>query len=319
MQFAAATLATAILPNTACGDGYPARPVRLIVPVAAAGPSDVIARLIGQKLSDRWAQSFYVDNLPTGASNVGTALAAKAPADGHTIAIISSSFVINTSLYAKLAYDPLRDFAPIMLVATSPHVLTVNPSIPVQNVQELIALVKANPGKYSYASAGVGQSAHLAAEMFKLAYGLDLLHVPFNGGAPAVTATIAGHTPIAFNALPTAATFIKEGKLRALAVTSSTRAPEFPDVPTFAEAGVPNQVSDFIIGMVAPAGTPRDIVDQLHRETVRVLALPDIKNRLAQIGFTAAPNSPDEFHSFITSEIARWAKVIREADIKRVE
>ena len=320
LQLAGAGVVAGALPGAARAmSHYPSHSVRVIVPVAAGGPSDVIARMIGQKLSDRLGQTFYIENIPAGASNVGTAIAAKAPADGYTIAMISSSFVINPSLYAKLSFDPVRDFAPIMLVATSPHVLSVNPSLPVRDVKELIALVKADPGKYSYASAGVGQSAHLAAELFKLEYGLDLLHVPFNGGAPAIMSTIGGHTPIAFNALPTSATAIKEGKLRALAVTSRERAPEFPEVPTFAEAGVPNQVSDFINGIVAPAGTSREIVDLLHREIVSALAARDVKDRLAQIGFVPAPNSPDEFQAQVKAEIARWAKVIHDAKIGRVE
>ena len=320
LQLAGAGVVAGALPGAARAmSPYPSHSVRVIVPVAAGGPSDVIARMIGQKLSDRLGQTFYIENIPAGASNVGTAIAAKAPADGYTIAMISSSFVINPSLYAKLSFDPVRDFAPIMLVATSPHVLSVNPSLPVRDVKDLIALVKANPGKYSYASAGVGQSAHLAAELFKLEYGLDLLHVPFNGGAPAIMSTIGGHTPIAFNALPTSATAIKEGKLRALAVTSRERAPEFPEVPTFAEAGVPNQVSDFINGIVAPAGTSREIVDLLHREIVSALAARDVKDRLAQIGFVPAPNSPDEFQAQVKAEIARWAKVIHDAKIGRVE
>jgi tripartite-type tricarboxylate transporter receptor subunit TctC len=319
LHLAGASIAAGALPRVARAERYPSRPVRVIVPVAAGGPSDVIARVIGQKLSDRLGHHFYVENMPSGASNVGTGVAAKAPADGHTIAVISSAFVINTSLYTKIPYDPIKDFVPIMLVATSPHVLTVNPSLPAHTVKEFIALVKANPGKYSYASAGAGQSAHLAAELFKLEYGLDLLHVPFNGGAPAIMSTIAGHTPIAFNALPSAATVIKDGKLRALAVTSSTRAPEFPDVPTFTEVGVANQVSNFINGIVAPAGTSREIVDLLHRETVQALAAQDVKDRLAQIGFIPAPNSPDEFQTQVKAEIARWAKVIHDAKIGRVE
>jgi len=319
LQLAGAGIVAGALPRAARAAPYPSRPVRVIVPVAAGGPSDVIARLIGQKLSDQLGQNFYVENIPAGASNVGTGIAAKAAPDGYTIAVISSSFVVNISLYAKLPYDPLRDFVPVMLVATSPHVLTVTPSLPARDVKELIALVKANPGKYSYASAGVGQSAHLAAELFKLEYGLDLLHVPFNGGAPAVTSTIAGHTPIAFNALPTAAVVIKDGKLRALAMTSRERAPAFPDVPTFAEAGVPNQVSDFINGIVAPAGTSHEIIDLLHRETARALAAQDVKDRLAQIGFMPAPNSPGEFRAQVKAEIARWAKVIHDANIRHVE
>ncbi len=208
--------------------------------------------------------------------------------DGYTLLIVTPSFVINPSVYAKLAYDPIKDFTPVMLAVTSPHVLIVNPSFPAKTVKELVALAEANPGKYSYASAGTGQSAQLAAELFKLAFGLDIVHVPFNGGAPAMNSTVGGHTPIAFNALPSAAALIKEGKLRALAVTSAERAPEFPDVPTLAEAGAPGQVSLFFQG-------------------------------LAAIGFAVTVSSPEEFQAQIKSETARWAKVIREADIKKIE
>jgi tripartite-type tricarboxylate transporter receptor subunit TctC len=282
--------------------------VRIIVPFTAGGPATVLAHVLAQPLTEIWGQSFYVENLPTGASNVGTATAAKAPADGYTLLIVTPSFVINPSLYAKLAYDPVRDFTAVALAVTSPHVLVVNPSFPAHNVKELVALVKANPGKYSYASAGTGQSAQLAAELFKLAFGLDLLHVPFNGGAPAMNSTVGGHTPIAFNALPSAAALIKEGKLRALAVTSGQRAPEFPDVPTLAEVGV-----------VSPAGTPKEIVDQLYREIARILARPEVKERLAAIGFGVSISSPEQFQAQIKSEMERWAKVIRDANIKRIE
>jgi tripartite-type tricarboxylate transporter receptor subunit TctC len=232
---------------------------------------------------------------------------------------VTPSFVINPSLYAKLAYDPIKDFTAVALAVTSPHVLVVNPSLPAHSVKELVALVKANPGKYSYASAGTGQSAQLACELFKLAFGLDLLHVPFNGGAPAMNSTIGGHTPIAFNALPSAAALIKEGKLRALAVTSGQRAPEFPDVPTLAEAGVPGQESLFFQGVVAPAGTPKEIVDQLYREIAKILVRPEVKERLAAIGFGVSISPPEEFQAQIKSEMARWAKVIHDANIKRIE
>jgi tripartite-type tricarboxylate transporter receptor subunit TctC len=289
------------------------------VPFAAGGPATVLAHVIAQPLSETFGQSFYVENLPTGASNVGTTTAAKAPADGYTLLVVTPSFVINPNLYARLAYDPIRDFTPVILAVTSPHVLIVNPSFPANSVKELVALAKANPGKYSYASAGTGQSAQLAAELFKLAFGLDIVHVPFNGGAPAMNATIGGHTPIAFNALPSAAALIKEGKLRALAVTSGSRAPEFPDVPTLAEAGAAGQESLFFQGIVAPAGTSKEIVDQLYREIDKILARPEVRARLAAIGFAVTVSSPEQFQAQIKSDVARWAKVIRDANIKTIE
>jgi tripartite-type tricarboxylate transporter receptor subunit TctC len=316
---AAAAAGTPVASNLAWALSYPTRPVRIIVPAAAGGPSDVIGRIMAHKLGETWGQPFHVENLPAGAANVGTAVAAKAAPDGHTLIVISSSFVINPSLNAKLAYDPIKDFAPVTLVAVAPNVVTVNPALPVRSIRELIALLKANPGKYSYASAGAGQSGHLAGELFKLRFGLDLVHVPFNGGAGAMTATIGGHTQVAFNALPTAAQIIKDGKLRALAVTSAARAPEFPDVPTLAEAGVPDQESVYLQGIVAPAGTPKEIVSQLNREIVRTLAMPDVAERLAAIGFYPVGNSPEEFAIQIRNEIAKWGKVIHDANIGRVE
>ncbi|HKF11289.1 MAG TPA: tripartite tricarboxylate transporter substrate binding protein [Xanthobacteraceae bacterium] len=320
-RFLSLACAAAALPvaTIAAAQNYPTRPVRIIVPFAAGGPATVLAHVIAQPLTETFGQSFYVENLPTGASNVGTATAAKAPPDGYTLLIVTPSFVINPSLYPRLTYDPIRDFKPVMLAVTSPHVLIVNPAFPANSLQELIALAKANPGKYSYASAGTGQSAQLAAELFKLAFGLDIVHVPFNGGAPAMNSTIGGHTPMAFNALPSAAALIKEGKLRALAVTSGARAPEFPDVPTLAEAGAPGQESLFFQGIVAPAGTPKEIVDQLYREIDKILARPEVKERLAAIGFAVTASSPEEFQAQIKSETARWAKVIRDANIKTIE
>jgi tripartite-type tricarboxylate transporter receptor subunit TctC len=305
--------------STAWPQTYPSRPVRMIVPFAPGGSVDIIGRIVAQKLADSLGGQFYVENIPTGATNVANAMTAKSPPDGHTILFVTSSFVINPSYYRKINYDAIKEFAPIALMGFSPHVLTVNLSIPVTNVKELIALVKRNPAKYSYASAGTGQSAQLAAELFKLAYGLDIVHVPFNGGAPAMAATIGGHTQIAFNALPSAASFIKDGKVRPLAMTSGKRDPEFPDVPTFAEAGVPNQESAFFVGAVAPAGTPPDIVNLLNRELVRIIALPDVKEKLNFIGYTPETDTPQEFAAMMKSEIERWAKVIRESKIQQVE
>jgi tripartite-type tricarboxylate transporter receptor subunit TctC len=298
---------------------YPSRPVRVIVPFSPGGAVDIIGRIVAQKLSDSLGAQFYVENIPTGATNVANGITAKSPPDGHTLLFVTSSFVINPSYYRKINYDAVKDFVPIALTAVSPHVLSVNSSMPVTSVKDLIALVKRNPGKYSYASAGTGQSAQLAAELFKLAYGLDIVHVPFNGGAPAMAATIGGHTEIAFNALPSAASFIKDGKVRALAMTSAKRDPEFPEVPTFAEAGVPNQESAFFVGVVAPAGTPREIVDRLNRELVRIIALPDVKEKLTFIGYTAETDTPDQFAAMMKAEIDQWAKVIRESKIQQVE
>jgi tripartite-type tricarboxylate transporter receptor subunit TctC len=305
--------------STAWSQTYPSRPVRVIVPFTPGGSVDIIGRIVAQKLSDSLGAQFYVENIPTGATNVANALTAKSPPDGHTLLFVTSSFVINPSYYRKIAYDAIKDFTPIALTAVSPHVLTVNRSMPVTSVKELVALVKKNPGKYSYASAGTGQSAQLAAELFKLAYGLDIVHVPFNGGAPAMAATVGGHTQIAFNALPSAASLIADGQVRALAMTSRTRIAEFPDVPTFAEQGIPDQESAFFVGVVAPAGTPRDIVDRLNRELVRIIALPDVREKLTIVGYTGETSTPDDFSAMMKAEIARWAKVIRESKIQQVE
>ncbi len=305
--------------GAACSQAYPSRPVRIIVPFTPGGAVDIIGRIIAQKLSDSLGAQFYVENIPTGASNVANVVTAKSQPDGHTLLFVTSSFVINPSYYRKVGYDAIRDFAPIALAAVSPHVLSVNPSMPVTTVKQLITLVKENPGKYSYASAGTGQSAQLAAELFKLAYGLDIVHVPFNGGVPAMTATIAGHTQIAFNALPSAASFIKDGKVRPLGMSGAARDPAFPDVPTFAEQGVPGQQSAFFVGIVAPAATPRDIIDRLNRELVRIIALPEVRERLTVIGYTAETDTPDEFSTLIKAEIAQWAKVIRDSKMQQVE
>ena len=308
-----------VIAPQAWGQAYPTRPVRIIVSAAAGGPSDVIGRVVAQKLGERLGQQFFVENIPTGAGNVAVGMVAKAAADGYTLLSPTSAVVINPSLYVNLPYDTLRDFAPVSLVAASPHVLTVNPSLPAHSVQELIALVKANPGMLSYASPGTGTTGQLAGELFKLSLGLDLTHVPFNGAAPAVLSTIGGHTPIMFTALPSAAANIKDGKLRALAVTSAMRDAEFPDVPTLAELGFPDQVSTFFACILAPAGTPKPIVDTLQREIARTIMLPDVKERLAAIGFTPVANTPDAFAAELKREVARWAKVIADAKIPKIE
>ncbi len=296
---------------------YPTQPVRMIVPYAAGGPTDVIARVVAQKLSETLGQQFYVENLPGAGGNTGIGKAARMPADGHTLVVVSTGFIVNPSLYAKgVPYDPVKDFAPVTLVAASPNVLTVNPDVPARTVQELIALVKANPGKYSFAQPATGSTPHLNGELMKLAFGLDLAMVPFNGAAPAITSTIGGHTPIAFTALPPAMSNIKDGKLRALAVLSVKRVPALPDVPTAAEAGIAGHEGDTLTGMVVPAATPKAIIGFLNAEIKKLIALPDVKDKLEALGFNPVANTPEEFGERIRTEFARWAKVIRDANIK---
>jgi tripartite-type tricarboxylate transporter receptor subunit TctC len=295
---------------------YPSHTVRMIVPFAAGGPTDVIARIVAQKLSETWGQQIYAENVPGGGGNTGVAMAARAPADGYTILVVSTGFIVNPSMYSKVPYDPIKDFAPVTLVASSPNVLSVYPEVPAKSVRELIDLVKANPGKYSFAQPGTGSTPHLAGELFKLRFGLDLVMVPFNGAALAINSTLGGHTPIVFTALPPAMSNIKDGKLRGLAVLSPKRAAVLPDVPTMAEAGVPDQESDTLTGVVVPAGTPKEIVDRWHDEIARLVALPDVKQRLQDLGFEPVADTPAQFGERIKTEIAKWAKVVHDANIK---
>jgi tripartite-type tricarboxylate transporter receptor subunit TctC len=295
---------------------YPNRPVRIIVPFAAGGPPDVISRIVGQKLSERWGQQVYVENHPGAGGNTGTATAARAAPDGYTLYMMSTGFMVNPSLYAKVPYDPIKDFVPVTIAAASPNILFVNPVVPARSVGELIALIKSSPGKYSYAQPSTGSTPHLSGELFKLQYGLDLVTVPFNGASLAVNSTIAGHTPIAFTALPPAIANIKEGNLRGLAVTAAKRSPALPDVPTMAEAGIPDQEAETINGLLAPAGTPDEIVARINRDTVAALSLPEVKERLSVLGFEPVVSTPAEFGARIKSEIAKWDKVVRAAHIR---
>jgi tripartite-type tricarboxylate transporter receptor subunit TctC len=230
--------------------------------------------------------------------------------------VVSTSYIVNPSLYPKIPYDPLKDFAPVTLAAATPNVLLVHPSIPASNVKELIAFLKANNGKYSYAHSGIGTTSHLSGEMFKHSQDLDLVSVPFGGAAPAVQSTLAGHTPIAFTVLTPAVPQVKEGKLRALAVTTPKRTPALPDVPTMAEAGLPGQESDTISGVLVPAHTPRPIIELLHREIGKAMIEPDAAQKLASLGFDIIDTTPEEFSSRIQAEIPKWAKVIEMAGIK---
>jgi tripartite-type tricarboxylate transporter receptor subunit TctC len=305
-----------VRPLAALAQTYPTRPVRLIVPFAPAGPTDVFARLLAQKLSTNLGQQFYIENQVGGGGNIGMGNAARAAPDGYTVVFVSTSYIVNPSLHPKIPYDPYKDFAPVTLAAISPNLLSVHPSVPVKDVRELIAFLKANPGRYSFASAGVGTTPHLSGELFKLSQKLDLVHVPFNGSGPAIASTLAGHTPIAFTVITPAVPQVRDGKLRGLAVTTAKRSPALPDVPTLAEAGLADQEADTMQGILVPAGTPKPVIDLLHREIVKVMGLPEIKERMAELGFEAVANTPDEFSARIKAEIPKWAKVIRDANIK---
>jgi tripartite-type tricarboxylate transporter receptor subunit TctC len=295
---------------------YPQRQVRIIVPVGPGGPSDVIARLIAQKLTLSLGKPFYVENQPGAANNIGIGNAARAAGDGYTILLVGSNFTINPALFFKNPYDAEKDFAPVMLAAVSPMVVLVNPALPVRDLKQLIAYIQSNPQKFNYASAGVGTTAHLFGELLKQTQGLDLVHVPFAGSGLAIQSTLAGHTPIAFVALTPAVALVKEGRLRALAVTSHNRSPALPDVPTVAEAGNAELEIDVPQGILVPAKTPAPIVALLHREISTAMAQPDVREKLAAIGFDPIVSTPEQFSARITSEIAKWKKVIKDAGIE---
>jgi tripartite-type tricarboxylate transporter receptor subunit TctC len=295
---------------------YPTRQVRVIVPYPAGGPTDVMARLVAQHLSESLGQNFFVENL-TGASGVvGTGTAANSPGDGHTILFVTNDFAVAPTVSSKVPYDALKSFAPVSIAAASPQVVVVHPSFPAKNMQELIAVAKASPGKYNYAALGIGFGQLSSERLFRLGLGLDVVRVPFPGAAPIITSTLAGHTPIAFLGLPPAAPHIKEGTLRALAVTSAKRSPVFPDVPTMDESGVRDQQSELIIGVLVPAATPKPIVDLLQRQIARIVALPDVKERLDALGFTPVASTPEAYATQIKADIETWSKVVREANIK---
>ena len=312
----AVALAMTIGAGAAFAQSYPDRPVKIIVPFAPAGPTDVIARIVADKLSASLGHQFYVENRAGAGGNIGTTAVAQSPADGYTLLVASTGLVVNPSLFAKVPYDPVKDFAPVTMVAVSPNVITVHPSVPAKTIKELIDLIKANPGKYSFAAPGVGSTPHLSGEIFRISNGLDLPTVQFTGAGPAMQSTVGGHTPVAFSAVPPAAPQIKEGLLRGLAVTAEKRSSALPDVPTMAEAGFPGQEAYTLTGILAPAATPKEIVALLHREIVKLVAMPDVQKRLDELGFEVVANSPDEFAARIKTEMEKWGKVIRDAKIK---
>jgi tripartite-type tricarboxylate transporter receptor subunit TctC len=291
---------------------YPNHAVRVITPYPPGGPTDILARLMGAKLQERMGQSFLVESRPGAGGNVGTDYVAKSPGDGYTLLMgASGPLAINASLYKRLPYDPTKDLAAVVLVASVPLVLVVNASFPAKSVKELMDLLRAKPDGYSYASAGNGSPQHLSAELFKSMAGLKMVHVPYKGSAPAITDLIDGQVPIDFESMIAILPHIKGGRARALAVTSTMRSALLPDVPTLAEAGVPGYESIAWYGVLAPGSTPPDIVRQLNQEIGTVLDLPDIKSRLADLGSPSVHGTPEQFAEFIRSETVKWGKVVK--------
>jgi tripartite-type tricarboxylate transporter receptor subunit TctC len=316
LTWTASLLALPPISGLAQAQAYPSRPVRIIVPFAPGGQTDVVARLIALKLSDKLGRQFYVENVAGAGGNIGMGRAAQAAPDGYTLVFIDSiGYAANPSLYSKVPYDPVADFDAVGIGATTMQVLAVNPSVPAKTVQELVALIRSDPGKYSYSSAGVGTGAHLTGELFKAALKLDLLHVPYGGGGPAIAASVAGHTPISFGSAAATIPQHQDGKLRALAVGGKTRLKGLPSVPTFSEAGYAVEC-DAIVGLLAPAKTPKDIVALINREMAAIVAQPEVRDRLTTLGFEVSSPSPEEFGAFLKAELPKWANVIRTAGIK---
>jgi tripartite-type tricarboxylate transporter receptor subunit TctC len=295
---------------------FPSRALRMIVPFAPGGSTDALARIVAQGMTEGLGQPVAVENRPGAGGNIGVEMVGRSPADGYSLIIVASGFVVNPSMYARVNYDPVRDFAPISYLANVPSLLVVHPSVPVNSVKELVAMSKANPGKVNYASAGYGSHQHLVGELFRLATGADVTHVPFNGGNPAMLAVLGGQVQSGITALPTALTNLASGKLRALAVTSDARSSALPDVPTFGEAGFPGLESDQLIGLLAPAGTPRPVIARLHAEAVKSMQTPEARKKLVDLGFVVVASTPEEFAAQIRSQTAKWAKVVKAANIK---
>lgn len=302
--------------QSAVAQSYPSRPIRLIAPSSPGSGVDIVARIVGQKLSENLKQQVVIDNRAGAGANLGAEIAAKAAPDGYTLFMGTPAHAINTSLYRRLNYDIVKDFAPISLVTSGQYVLVVHPSLPARNVKELIALARARPGQLNYASAGNGNATHLAAELFKSLTKLNAVHVPYKGTGPALTDLIGGQVQFMFANLTAGLPHIKSGKLHALAVTGAARSPAAPDIPTMIESGVPGYTVTSWYGVLAPAGTSQEIINRLNSEIARVMRSPDMKGRLAGEGAEPTSSTPAEFAAFIKAEIEKWGKVIRGAGIR---
>jgi tripartite-type tricarboxylate transporter receptor subunit TctC len=303
--------------SAADAQNWPTKPVRMVIPFPAGGTTDILGRVAAQKLSEALGQQVIPDNRPGASGNIGTEQVARAAPDGYTLLTApGSTLTIHPSLYPKLGFDPLKDFAPITILAGVPNLLVVHPSLPARNVKELIALAKSKPDQLNYASTGAGQSTHLSMELFKSMAGVKIVHVPYKGSAPAVTDLLGGHVPMMFDNMPSALPHVKAGKLRALGVSTSKRSTTAPDVPTVAESGLPGFDVTVWFAVLAPAATPRDITDRLHRTLVKALQAGDVRERLASQGAEAVGNTPEQFTAQMKTDLAKWAKVVKDANIK---
>lgn len=307
-----------LLSGVALADQYPTKPVKVIVPFAAGGPTDVVGRIIAQALSERLKQTLYVENVPGAGGNIGMADVARSAGDGYTLLIASSSIVVNPSLYEKVPFDFHKDFIPVTKIGASPNGLIVHPSLNIKTVKELVTFLKANPAKYTFASPGMGTTPSLSVELFRQTYGLDFNVTQFKSGGLAVQSVLGNHTPMAFQAIPPATALIKEGKLVALAVTAPKRVSVLPDVPTFDELGIKGQEAETMAGMFVPARTPKEIVDKLQHEIAAIVSQPDIQQKLQTLGVTPDGMSPEAFKAYCDKEIAKWKKVITDAKIPKI-
>ncbi|MGG5823531.1 Bug family tripartite tricarboxylate transporter substrate binding protein [Falsiroseomonas sp. HW251] len=316
LRVAAAAPLLQALSYAARAQAYPTRPVRVIVPFPPGGPTNLVARLITQRLTEQLGKPFIVENIGGAGGNIGMGRAARSAPDGYTLLVTGPNLVVNPSLYDQSLYDPERDFAAVTMAMTAPTALTVHPSLPARTVEELVALIRAEPGRYSYASPGVGTPAHLVGELFRLSLRLDLVHAPFASGGLAVTATLAGHTPISFSAVPVAVPYVRDGRLRALAITSPKRASAVPDIATMAELGHPDIAADIWTAVLAPSGTPDWIIARLQSEISDLLRMPETQSQLSAQGYDPVGNTPVECAAQLREEASKWTRVIREAGIR---
>jgi tripartite-type tricarboxylate transporter receptor subunit TctC len=314
---AASAVTLVAFASSACAQGYPNKPIRLIVPYPAGGTTDILAREIGQKLAESLKQPVVVDNRPGANGNIGAQAVATAAPDGYTLLMApAGTLTSNPHLYATMPFDALKSFAPITIVAETAHIVVVNPAMPAKSMQELIALAKAKPGELTFASPGTGSSPHLSGELFKTMTGVNITHVPYKGAAPAVNDLLGGVVTMSFDTVPSSAPHVKAGKLKALAVTSAKRLPQFPDVPTVAESGVAGYESTTWFGLLAPAKTPQDIIDKLHAEVVKTMQTADMKERFAKQGAEPVGNTPEQFAGVLKAETAKWGKVIKDSGVR---
>ena len=301
---------------SAVAQEYPTKPIRLIAPFAPGGPTDLFARLMGAKLGERLGQPVLVENRPGAGGSVGAEAAAKSAPDGYTLVLVSSSFAVNATLYPKLPYDALKDFAPVTLLASAPFLLVAHNSVPASSVRELIALAKASPGKLNYGSGGSGSGPHIVAELFKSEAGVDIVHVPYKGTGPLTAALVAGDVQLAFGNIFALVPQVKSGRLKALAVTGARRSSALPEVPTVAESGLPGFEAAGVHGLLAPAGTPRRIIDRLNAECVAILRSPEVRAQLASDGAEPVAGTPEQYAAHLASEVQKWGKLIRERGIR---